>query len=575
MEHPRGVRSGVARTGVTGLIDKVRATIQKYEMTRPGDRVLVGVSGGPDSVALLHVLWVLSEELGIVLHVAHLNHMLRGEAADEDAAYVSDLAGRLGLPVTVESRDVAAIAREERVSLELAAREARYEFYREVARSTGATRVALGHHAGDQAETVLLRLLRGTGTTGLGGIPPVRPLGTGEAGAGNSKDKEGPVIIRPLIGVPRREIEAYCVDNHLSPRVDASNLAPVYARNRVRHELIPLLERRFNPRIVESIARTAELVREDDAFISGEVRRRMGHIIIGKSPGGALLSVTRLLAEPVAVQRRVVREAIALLGLGVEDVGFEHVETVLELAREGSPGAAASLPRGIWARKAYRPAKPLEGGDRQGVSLAIGSPVELILEFGSGPAPVPEPERWPSGETEAWAASESAARSHPGGPLAARGFEHTLNVPGTTFVPELGLIIDAEVFETKRCGRGEDARVGRVGHVGRAGAGPCPEPDPYEAFFDLDALGPSLAVRTRREGDRIRPFGMEGHKKLKDLFIDDKIPRNIRDRVPVIVAGKDILWVVGVKRSDLARVSPSTRRVLRLAVRAAEHGGPG
>lgn len=516
--------------------------------------MLVGVSGGPDSVALLHVLWVLSEELDIVLHVVHLNHMLRGEAADEDAAYVSDLAGRLGLPVTIESRDVAAVARKERISLELAAREVRYEFYREVARSTGATRVALGHHAGDQAETVLLRLLRGTGTTGLGGIPPVRPLGAGED-ADNGGG--GPVIIRPLIGVPRREIEAYCADSHLSPRVDASNLTSVYTRNRVRHELIPLLERRYNPRVVESISRTAELVREDDAFITGEVRRRMRHIIRGRFPGGAFLSVERLLAEPIAVQRRVVREAIALAGRGVEDVGFEHVETVLELARGGSHGATVSLPRGIWARKVYRPAEPPGGPERRGAGPPIGFPVELVLEFGTAFGAEPEPGLGP----ETGVAPQSVLQSRPGDPLAAQGLERTLNVPGTTFVPELGVTIEAEVFEAESHGEGACAA-----HL---------KPGPFEAFFDFDALGSGLTVRTRREGDRIRPFGMDGRKKLKDLFIDEKVPRNIRDRVPVIVAGKEILWVVGIKRSDLARVGPSTRRVLRLAARAARRSESG
>lgn len=513
-------------------------------MTRPGDRVLVGVSGGPDSVALLHVLWVLSEELEILLHVGHLNHMLRGEAADEDAAYVRDLAGRLGLPVTIESRDVAAVARKERISVELAARKVRYEFYRQAASSTGAARVALGHHAGDQAETVLLRLVRGTGTTGLAGIPPVRPLEIGGNGYDGEGDDEpsgpvGPIVIRPFIEVTRQEIEDYCRENDLRPRVDASNLTSVYARNRVRRELIPLLERHYNPRVVESIARTAELVREDDAFISCEVRRRMKLIVRSRSSGSVSLSIERLLAEPPAVQRRVIREAVALVGRGAEDIEFEHVEMLLELARSGSLEASASLPRGIRARKVRRALELGTGHEERRKTRAPGAPRELVLEIGTELEPGPGADGVPG---------------VPGtrGPAAPGPFERRLDVPGATFVPELGVTVEAEVFE--------------MGGQGDA-YGACARADACEAYFDLDALGMDLVVRTRREGDRISPFGMDGHKKLKELFIDEKVPRNMRDRVPVIVAGREILWVVGVRRSNLARVSPSTRRVLRLVVR--------
>ncbi|MGE5587038.1 MAG: tRNA lysidine(34) synthetase TilS [Clostridia bacterium] len=521
-------------------------------MTKPGDRVLVGVSGGPDSVALLHVLWLLSGELEIFLHVGHLNHMLRGEAADEDAAYVRDLAGRLGVPVTVESRDVAAIARRDRISLELAARNVRYEFYRQAAGSVGAARVALGHHAGDQAETVLLRLVRGTGTTGLAGIPPVRRLEGGPDGcsaedtggsAGGPVACGGPTVIRPLIEVARQEIEDYCRENDLRPRVDASNLAPVFTRNRVRHELIPLLERHYNPHVVRSIARTAELVREDDSFISCEVRRRMKRVVRSTSAEGAALSVERLLAEPPAIQRRLVREAVALVGRGAEDVEFEHVEMVLELARSGSLGASASLPRGIRARKVRRALEAGAGHGEPSETIAPGAPGELVLEIEAQLEPGPDAGGAPAIPVLGASGPAAAAREP---------FERKLNVPGVTFLPELGLTFEAEILEM-------DAQGDVCAARSRAEA--C------EAYFDLEELGTDLVVRTRRAGDRIAPFGMDGHKKLKELFIDEKVPRNIRDRVPVIVAGGEILWVVGVRRSNLARVGPSTRKMLRLTVR--------
>ncbi|MGE5584771.1 MAG: tRNA lysidine(34) synthetase TilS [Bacillota bacterium] len=609
--------------GGTGFIAKVKSTMKRHEMTKPGDRVLVGVSGGPDSVALLHVLWSLSQELQISLHVGHLNHMLRGAAADEDAAYVQDLARRLGLPVSIESGDVAALAREKRISVELAAREIRYAFYRRAAGAAGAVKVALGHHAGDQAETVLLRLVRGTGTTGLAGIPPVRPLGEdsemsptpfcqgprleapspsatpatrqppgnveevanprsgseddpdrsvdrtggvhgsdgtdragfagGPGGAGAADDCDGrgcPVVIRPLIEVTRQEIEDYCRENDLRPRVDASNLTSVYARNRVRRELIPMLERHYNPRVVESIARTAELVRDDDRFISDEVRRRMHGIVCGMSPGRVVLSVERLLAEPSAIQRRVVREAVRIVGRGAEDIEFEHVEMVLELARNGRLEASASLPRGIRARKVRRSARPAgpafastahePGGSTPGYGREPAP--ESVLEIGPGL----QFGRGPDGEPDACRAAQGES---PPAPVECR-----LAVPGVTRVADLGVIVETEVLEAG----GEEGDATSAA-IARAGAD--------EAYFDLDALGTDLVVRNRRAGDRLSPFGMDGHKKLKELFIDEKVPRNMRDRVPVIVAGSEIVWVVGVRRSSLARVTPSTRRVLRLVVR--------
>lgn len=479
------------------MVEKVKSTMERYGMTSPGDVVLVGTSGGPDSVALLHALWVLSEDLCISLRVGHLNHRLRGLDADEDARYVQEFAKQLGLPVTVESKDVAGFASRSRMSIELAARLIRYDFYCRAARAMGATKVALGHHAGDQAETVLLRLIRGAGTAGLAGIPPVRPISS----------SNGLLVIRPLINLTRQEISRYCEENGLHPRMDASNLTCAYPRNKLRNELIPLLERDYNPGIVRTLTRTAELLREDDAFISNEVQSRVDRIVRARSCDRVSLDVDAILAEHVAVQRRVIRWAFMLLTRGDEDLEFEHVEMALDLARRGSPGKSVDLPRGIRARRDYR---------------------ELAIEL------------------------RSAGDVAPVVP-----FEYKLNVPGITRLPEARVIIEAEVFEA---GDWPDLLT----TVRRAGKG--------EAYFDFDVVGRDIVARPRREGDRISPLGMSGSKKIKDLFIDEKVPGNMRDRIPVILAGGRILWVVGVRASGFARVTPSTRRVLRLAARSLEVG---
>lgn len=469
--------------------------MKRYGMVSPGDVILVGVSGGPDSVALLHALWLLSEELCISLCVGHLNHKLRGRDADEDAEYVQEFVKQFGLPVTVESKDVAGFASRSRVSIELAARLVRYDFYCRTARATGATKVALGHHVGDQAETVLLRLIRGAGAAGLAGIPPVRPISPGC----------GLIVIRPLISLTRQEISRYCEENDLSPRTDASNLTCAYPRNRLRNELIPLLEREYNPGIVRTLARTAELLREDDAFISDEVQRRVDRIVRARSCNRVILDVDTVLAEHVAVQRRVIRWAVGFLACGREDLEFDHVEEVLDLARRGSPGKSVDLPCGIRARR--------DCG-------------ELVIELRS-----------------------------PGDVAPAVPFEKQLSIPGATRLPEAGVIIEAEVLEAA-------GRPDLLAAVRRAGK--------REAYFDYDVVGPDIAARSRRRGDRLSPFGMSGSKKLKDLLIDEKIPGNMRDRIPVIVAGGKILWVLGVRASGLARVTSGTRRVLHLAARPLE-----
>src|SRR5690606_7110870 len=232
------------------VMDRVLETARRCRMWAPGDRIVVAVSGGPDSVALLHVLTRLKDQESLDLVVAHLNHRLRGRSADEDAAFVGSLAERWGLPAVVEEADVARMARQRGVGIQEAAREARYAFFSRVAEAWGAARIALAHHADDQVETVLFRLIRGTGTRGLAGIPPVR----------------GP-IIRPLIDVSREDIVAYCRRHRLPYRTDPSNRDMRYRRNRIRWELIPLLEERYNPRVREAIVRMARILRDEDDFL--------------------------------------------------------------------------------------------------------------------------------------------------------------------------------------------------------------------------------------------------------------------------------------------------------------------
>ncbi|MDI6907277.1 MAG: tRNA lysidine(34) synthetase TilS [Thermoanaerobacterales bacterium] len=357
------------------LVARVKAYCLRYRMFAPGERVLVGVSGGPDSVALLDVLYRLCGELGIELSVAHLNHLLRGREAASDAAYVAGLADRYGLPLVLEECNVRDAWRERGGSLQAVAREMRYRFYERAAEKTGAARVALGHQADDHAETILFNFLRGTGIAGLAGIPPVRER-----------------YVRPLLAERRRTIEDYCRERGLAPREDASNLKRVYTRNRLRLELIPYLEREYNPNLVPTLLRMAEVLREEEALLEAEAGRVLAGVVRAVDEDAAAALERRPLLElPPALQRRVVRGAWEALPGGAE-LPFEHVERVLDLARRPRGGGRVELPGG---------ARAVREGDR------------LVLRRGGGERPVP--------------------------------FSYPLAVPGETAVPEAGKVIAATV----------------------------------------------------------------------------------------------------------------------------------
>lgn len=308
---------------------KICALIDSFQMIKPGDVVLAGVSGGMDSITLLHILWTLRKERRFTLQVVHFNHLIRGAQADADAGLVRELAGALGLPAIVERCDVPAFRAARGLSLEEAAREARYAFFERACRRTGAVRVALGHHADDQAETILLNLLRGAGPAGLKGIPPVR----------------GPYI-RPLLNVRRREIAAYCRRHRLPFREDASNREDTYTRNRIRLHLIPRLEREYNPRLVEALVHLGQICREEDAYLEEQAAGL--YLVAEREPeagGPALeLDIEALRTAPPPLRRRLLRRAWRKLTGSPADLSYVHVQALLEMLDNPAGGRTVVLP---------------------------------------------------------------------------------------------------------------------------------------------------------------------------------------------------------------------------------------
>ncbi len=467
------------------MLDRVRKTIRAHGMLQRGDHVLAGVSGGADSVALLAVLQRLGPCCGVTLTAAHFNHGTRAGESDRDEAFVRALCKVRGIPLLTGALGTARRARG--LSVEDFLRRERYAFLESARRKSGADRIALGHQKGDQAETVLMNIIRGSGVGGLAGIPPVR---------------DGGRLIRPLIDCSPREIVAYCRREGLPFVTDSSNADERFLRNRIRRSLLPELERRFNPAIVDSLCRLAEVVRQEDGYMSEEARKALEPWPRGAS--GASIPLAGLVVLHPALRRRIVLEIVR--GLAGPDcaVGLDHVQSVLNLAGGARTGGSLDLPGRLLVRKSYGRLEFVRGGT---------------------------PDRRQRGE-------------RPGeGPAGA--FRVAVPVPGTIRIEQLGLRMRFRVLRRPPSSPAATART---------------------AYLDLERVCGPLVVRSASPGDRIQPLGMKGSRKLSRLFIDEKIPRDRRNRFPLLADDVSILWVPGLRLSERARVDGGTRRVLKVEI---------
>ncbi len=318
------------------LSRRVLHFIHEHGLVRDNELLVVGVSGGPDSVCLLHILAGLKKTLGVRLHIAHLNHMLRGAESDADADYVSALAHELGIPATIERREVKAYQKAHRLSLEEAARDVRYAFFSEVACSLGADTVAVGHTADDQIETILMHLVRGTGLAGLRGMQPLSTMRS----PGGAELR----IVRPLLEVSRAETEAYCAAQGLSPRSDSSNLLPNQLRNKIRSQLIPLL-REYNPDIDEALLRLARAADYDIAYIQARIPHLWGSVV-KERPDGIAVDREGFSKLHPALQRYLIRSALQHLLGDLQDIESVHIESLIEALAKPA-GKRLSLPKGL------------------------------------------------------------------------------------------------------------------------------------------------------------------------------------------------------------------------------------
>ena len=467
----------------------------------PGDAVLVGVSGGPDSVALLHVLREVGASLGLSLEVAHVDHGIRGPESRDDCEFVRGMAARLSLPFHLARLDLREAGdRRGAGNLEARARERRYRFFAKVASERRMGKVAVGHNRDDQVETMLMWLLRGCGPEGLKGMPAARPLARSPEGAGRA------VLIRPLLEASRGEVLAFLESRGLDYREDPTNRDARYLRNWLRGVVLPELRSRSagGGALERRLARLGGMLRSDHALLE----RQVAAAYPGVARGGAL-DRTGFLALDPELRPRMARFWLRRELGTLRRIGFAHVDAVTRLMAGSRPHGRVSLP-GSWT---------------------------VVRQY----------------DTVRLARSAEVQRAED---PPAKDYSCPLPLEGEVTVPEAGVRVTAWRSRKRE----------------------IPE-DPFEAVFDLSGLGRPegrLRLRNPRPGDRFRPLGMAGRKKLKDLFIDRKVPRHRRRTAPLLVVGDEIAWIPGCARSDLARVGPETREVWRIRVsRSPDAGDPG
>lgn len=483
------------------MLEAVAAFCEQENLLTGGESVVVGVSGGPDSLCLLHVLHTLAPRLKLTLTVAHLNHQLRGDEAQADAEFVQAVARRWHIPAVVKSQNVASLAARRKQSIEETARQVRYAFLWQAAQTSGSTKIAVGHNADDQAETVLMHFLRGSGLLGLRGMQPAVNIGRLRLHPDDRPAAAGspPRLIRPLLETSRTQIEAYCRENDLSPRLDRTNLDTTYFRNRLRHELFPVLES-FNPNIRETLRRTARVVAAEIRLMDQQRHRVWPTVVQTESTGHVTFDTQSWRNLPLALKRSTLRHAIERLRRELRDIRFDHIERAIELVETGQRGAQASLPQGLQLTVGYR-------------SFTLAGP--------------------------AW---------RPRSDIPQISAAVTLNLPGETQLPGSPWKVMASI----------EAADTTSPQAIRPASG-------WEACLDADSVGQPLILRPRQPGDKFCPLGMAGrHKKINEFMIDEKIPTRWRNRLPLLVGQGRILWVCGYRPDERARINSSTTRVLYL-----------
>jgi tRNA(Ile)-lysidine synthase len=448
--------------------------IREFAMLTQGDHILVAVSGGADSMALLHCLHRLSSKYCLKLTVAHLNHRIRDAEGDADAEFVRKISIDLGLPFVYESIEVKQKALASHQNIEDLARTLRYDFLRRTAAQTGATKIAVGHNLNDQAETILFRFIRGSGLEGLAAIHPV---------------VEGS-IIRPLIDCSRELIRDYLEQQNIGYREDSTNRDLRYARNRIRQELLPYIQTHFNPQVFSALSREASLARETWAFIQSQAMTAYT-ALRSQTEEGLSLKIPMILELHPALQKQVLRLALKECLGSIRGVGSVHIQSLLSQCKTACSGDEICLPNGCTAIRQFDSLLLLNRSLKPDLALAC-----------------------------------------------------TLPIPGQCAIRDGAIAFRCKLVNTPNLSIMKQS----VSH---------------QAFLDKEALPDFLTIRSRVPGDR---YGGTGHKKIKKMLIDAKIPLLERASLPMIVAGNAVVWIPGFRPAANYAAKPSSETCLMIEI---------
>lgn len=468
---------------------KVREYINKYQMIENGDRVIAGVSGGADSVCLFFVLLKLQREIGFSFAAVHVNHGLRGAEADADEQFVKELCEKYKVPLEIFRVNLESIAKNRKQSLEEAGRDVRRETFARVMRQYSGNRIALAHHQNDNAETMLWNLARGTGLHGLGGIRPV-----------NGR------WIRPILCLSRHEIEVYLKEEHQAYCTDLTNMETIYTRNKLRHQVIPILETEVNSAAVRHMNETMEQMCELQEFVGQETQKAFMRCV-DVNPSGYRILEKEWQKLPGLLQKEVIYSCLEQLSGSGKDLGRVHVGAVAELF-DKQTGRERNLPGGIRAARGYN-------------EVVLAKTTHTVTE------------QFSPGKTAELCRME----------------DKKVQIPGITVVPEMNLEITARILE-----KADDFKESEI-----------PQKK-YTKWFDYDIMK-CLYIRTRKSGDSI-VIDRDGHRqKLKSWFVNEKIPANERAQIPLLTDGQQIVWIIGHRMSSAYQVSGQTKQILQIEVK--------
>jgi len=455
------------------MYNLVKNNIIDKNLIKQGDNILIGFSGGPDSVFLFHNLRLLKETLSFNMYASHINHMYRGVDAQHDEDFVRDLCEQYGIRLFVKRKNATDYANELKVTEEEAGRILRYNFFRENLKEVGVGKIAIAHNLNDQAETVLQRIIRGTGIDGLSAMA-------------YKKDD----LIRPMLNVKRSEIEKYLHENNYDYCIDKTNAQAIYGRNKIRLNLIPELEKNYNPNIQNTLFRMSEVMEKDSKIIEKYINLKFEEILFEMDENRVVLDLYKLKNMEDYEVGRIVRKAIASLKGNTNNIEMKHIEYSNEFIKTGKTGKKINISEGYTIEISYN-------------NIIISKISEKISDF-----------------------------------------NYNIKIGMPLFIKEIGKTVKCNVLDVKEYNPNDKASVS----------------------LDYDVIIGNLTARNKEDGDAIVPCGMTGSKKLKDIFIDMKIPLDERTQKLIIADDHNILWVEGYRIHNSYKVSSSTIKVLNISI---------